>query len=72
MNISAAWGEAVFEIGNGSYFRSFAETYAPAVVKAGMLSAEKVDAWLKAQLESMAKGTFFASCTYYTYLTRRI
>lgn len=72
LNISAAWGEAVFEIGNGSYFRSFAETYAPAVVKAGMLSAEKVDAWLKAQLESMAKGTFFASCTYYTYLTRRI
>ncbi|MCK5387048.1 MAG: methyltransferase domain-containing protein [Gammaproteobacteria bacterium] len=70
LEITTAWGEAVVEIGSGSYFKSFAETYAPAVTKAGLFSAEKVDAWLTAQLEFMENGTFFASCNYYTYLAR--
>lgn len=70
LEIISAWGEAVVEIGRGSYFKSFAETYAPAVTKAGLFPAEKVDVWLTAQLESMEKGTFFASCNYYTYLAR--
>ena len=70
LKITLAWGEAVVEIGSGSYFKSFAETYAPAVTKAGLFPAEKVDAWLKAQLESMKNGTFFASCNYYTYLAK--
>ncbi len=70
LEITTAWGEAVVEIGSGSYFKSFAETYAPAVTKAGLFSAEKVEAWLTAQLEFMENGTFFASCNYYTYLAR--
>ena len=70
LELTSAWGEAVVEIGSGSYFKSFAETYAPAVTKAGLFSAEKVEAWLTAQLEFMEKGTFFASCNYYTYLAR--
>lgn len=71
LKIAAAWGDAVVEIGSGSYFKSFAETYAPAVTRAGLLPAETVDAWLAAQRQSMENGTFFASCNYYTYLARR-
>jgi len=71
LTMTAAWGDAVVEIGNGSYFKSFAETYAPYVTKAGLLPAEIVDAWLTAQRQSMENGTFFASCNYYTYLARR-
>jgi SAM-dependent methyltransferase len=71
LEITAAWGDAVAEIGKGSYFRSFAETYAPYVTKAGLLPAETVDAWLDAQRRSMENGTFFASCNYYTYFLRR-
>ncbi|MFQ5931540.1 MAG: methyltransferase domain-containing protein [Nitrospiraceae bacterium] len=59
------------EIGTGSYFKSFAETYAPLVSRAGLLSAEKVDIWLKEQRRAMEQGTFFAACNYYTYLARR-
>lgn len=72
LRLTAAWGDAVVEIGNGSYFKSFAETYAPLVTKAGFFSAEAVEAWLTAQRQSMEDGTFFASCNYYTYLACRI
>ncbi len=71
LKLTAAWGDAVVEIGNGSYFKSFAETYAPFVTRAGSLPAETVEAWLTAQRHSMENGTFFASCNYYTYLARR-
>ena len=71
LKMTAAWGDAVVEIGNGSYFKSFAETYAPSVTRAGLLPAETVEAWLTAQRQSMENGTFFASCNYYTYLARR-
>ncbi len=69
--IASAWGEAVTEIGHGSFFRSFAEIYAPAVTAAGLMPASAVEAWLAAQKQAMDDGTFFAACTYYTYLTRR-
>ncbi len=69
LKITSAWGDAVVEVGNGSYFKSFAEAYVPAVKNAGLVPAEAVDAWFAAQLQSMENGTFFASCNYYTYLT---
>jgi len=71
LKMTAAWGDAVVEIGTGSYFKSFAETYAPYVTRAGLLSAETVETWLAAQRQAMENGTFFASCNYYTYLARR-
>lgn len=71
LTMSAAWGDAVAEIGYGSFFKSFAEIYAPFVVKAGIFSAETMDTWLAAQYQAMKDGTFFASCNYYTYLARR-
>jgi ubiquinone/menaquinone biosynthesis C-methylase UbiE len=72
LQLQEAWGDAVAEIGKGSYFRSFAETYAPYVSKAGLFSAETVAEWLSAQRQAMDEGSFFASCNYYTYLGRRI
>ncbi|MCX7165531.1 MAG: methyltransferase domain-containing protein [Rhodocyclales bacterium] len=71
LTLQAAWGDAVSEIGTASYFRSFVETYAPYIVKAGLFSAEAVGLWLTAQRQSMEDGTFFASCNYYTYLACR-
>lgn len=71
LKLKAAWGDAVVEIGDGSFFKSFAETYAPYVVNAGFISAKAVGDWLTTQRQSMEDGTFFASCNYYTYLTCR-
>lgn len=72
LKLTAAWGDAVVEIGNGSYFKSFAETYVPYVKRAGLLPAQAADVWLNEQLQAINNGTFFAACNYYTYLARRI
>ncbi len=72
LKLESAWGEAVVEIGSGSYFKSFVETYAPYIVKAGFFPAEVVERWLAAQIKAIEDGTFFAACTYYTYITRRV
>lgn len=72
LKLVSAWGDAVVEIGNGSYYRSFAETYAPFVTSAGLLPKAAVESWLTAQRQSMEDGTFFASCNYYTYLAQRL
>lgn len=64
--------DVVAEIGQWSYFRSFAETNAPLVVDAGLLPAETVNEWLTMQRQSADDGTFFASCNYYTYLAQRL
>lgn len=71
LRLLSAWGDAVAEVGQGSYFRSFAETYAPYVASAGLIDAETVNAWLAVQRQALDAGTFFASCNYYTYLAFR-
>lgn len=71
LRMQAAWGDAVAEIGDASYFRSFAETYAPFVEKAGLLPSGTATTWLEEQHHAMEAHTFFASCNYYTYVTRK-
>ncbi len=71
LRITSAWADAVAEIGVGSYFKSFAETYAPFVVKAGLFQEAAVEDWLKVQRQWMDDGMFFASCNYYTFITQR-
>lgn len=66
--IKEAWGDAVVEIGDGSYFLSFAETYAPYVIDGGSVPADQVNDWLAFQQQAVEEKSFFASCTYYTYL----
>lgn len=67
LKLENAWGDAVAEVGGGSYFRSFADTYAPVVVQAELVSEPEVEAWLAAQHQAIEAGTFFAACNYYTY-----
>ena len=71
LSLTAAWGDAVTEVGSGSYFKSFVETYAPYITTAGLAPADTVAAWLGAQRQALEDGTFFAACTYYTYLACR-
>mgnify|MGYP001328513969 CR=1 FL=1 len=71
LEIVEAWGDAVTEIGNASFFKSFADTYVPYVIDAGLEPADKVREWHVAQQTAMENGTFFGACVYYTFLTRR-
>lgn len=72
LKLDTAWGEAVVEIGQASYFKSFAETYVPYVKKTGMLPEQSIEAWHREQRHAMENGTFFAACNYYTYMARRV
>ena len=72
LRLTVAWGDAVTEIGSASYFKSFAETYAPFITKAGLLPVATVEAWLDHQQQSMQNESFFAACNYYTYLATRL
>ena len=71
LSLVSAWGDAVVEIGIGSYFKSFAETYVPYVLEAGLLPAQEIEVWVSEQQRALNNGTFFAACNYYTYLARR-
>lgn len=72
LKLTDAWGDAVVEIGQASYFKSFAETYVPYVKRAGLLPECAMEVWHSKQREAMENGTFFAACNYYTYMARRI
>lgn len=71
LELTSAWGDAVAEIGRASFFKSFAETYVPYVINGGMVPAAEATAWHAAQQRAMQQGTFFACCTYYTFIARR-
>ncbi len=64
--------DVVSEIGKASYFKSFADTYAPMVASGDMMGAGEVERWVDGQAELIAGGRFFASCNYYTYLSRLV
>jgi ubiquinone/menaquinone biosynthesis C-methylase UbiE len=70
LEICKAWGDAIIEIGQGSYFKSFIEAYAPFVKHAGLIDAALVDKWLTDQLMFIHQRSFFACCNYYTYLIK--
>lgn len=72
LKLVTAWADVVSEIGCGSYFKSFAETYVPFVIKANLLQRAEVEQWELEQKKAMEEGKFFASCNYYTYMVRRI
>jgi SAM-dependent methyltransferase len=60
------------EAGAGSFFLGLARAYAPLVVRAGLLPAERVETWLAEQQRAAADGTFFGACKCYAYLVRRV
>ncbi len=72
MEVTYTLANVISEIGRASYFKSFVKTYAPLVVSGGLLPKQDVDNWLAMQNTAMNDDTFYASCNYYTYLSRRI
>jgi SAM-dependent methyltransferase len=66
-----AWGEALIEIGNADYFKTFAQTYVPAVIDAQLVDEGAALRWLEYQLLADATDVFFASCNYYTFFLNR-
>jgi len=70
LEVTSTLADVVSEIGSCSYFSSFAETYAPFVVSAGLMSEQEVDDWFDMVKQSVNDGTFFASCNYYTYIIK--
>ncbi len=64
-----AWVYA--DIGAGGFYRNAIEVYAPLMVRAGLMPADRVEAWLQYQRGAMAEGVFFGSCNYYAYIVKR-
>jgi len=71
LDLTETLADVVSEIGQASYFRSLAETYAPLIASSGLASQVEVDAWLDEQTRAMDSGRFFASCNYYSVFARR-
>lgn len=63
--------DLVSEIGQGSYFRSMADTYAPLMVESGLVPKADIDRWVKAQRRAIEEHRFFASCNYYSFIACR-
>ncbi|MCH9675534.1 MAG: methyltransferase domain-containing protein [Gammaproteobacteria bacterium] len=70
--LTRSYADVVAEVGEASYFRSFAQTYVPFVKRSGLVDPQSVDTWFDAQLSAMDDGSFFASCNYYTYVAQRV
>ncbi|MCW8962144.1 MAG: methyltransferase domain-containing protein [Gammaproteobacteria bacterium] len=70
LQVTNTLADVVSEVGSCSYFRSFAETYAPFVVSAGLMSEQEVEGWFSMLEQSIKDNTFFASCNYYTYIIK--
>ncbi len=70
-DIEQILADVVSEIGTASYFKSFADTYAPMVATGRLMDAQEVAHWVAGQANLMESRRFFASCNYYTYLSRR-
>ncbi len=59
------------EAGVGAFFSGMAESYVPMVIRSKTAPERKANEWLEAYRNSVSTKTSFASCNYYTYLTRR-
>jgi SAM-dependent methyltransferase len=70
LTLAGSQAHVYAEIGQGRYFLSFVDAYAPLVIEAELLPRERVERWVAEQREAQEKGTFFAACNYYAYLAR--
>jgi SAM-dependent methyltransferase len=71
LEITTTRADIYAEIGTGTFFVGFAETYAPLVQRAGLMTARQVEDWLLEQRRAVEQHTFFAACNFYAYLARR-
>jgi hypothetical protein len=59
------------EIGSGSFFVNFSESFAAVLGSSGLLPEDEVGRWRTELAQSVVEGTFFGASNYYTYLARR-
>jgi SAM-dependent methyltransferase len=59
------------DVGRSTFFLGAAESYAPLVVRYGLMPAEQVDAWLAELRRASQDGVFFAACNYLAYIATR-
>jgi SAM-dependent methyltransferase len=59
------------DVGKSTFFLGAAESYAPLVVRAGLVPVERVEAWLAELRRASEAGVFFAACNYYAYVATR-
>ena len=59
------------EVGRGSFFANFSESYAAVLKSSGMLPEDDVERWRTELAQAVSDGTFFGASNYYTYLARR-
>jgi SAM-dependent methyltransferase len=71
LELSEATPHVYAEIGSGSFFANFAESYATVLGSSGLLTEGEVERWRTELAQSVVEGTFFGASNYYTYLARR-
>jgi SAM-dependent methyltransferase len=58
-------------IGTGRFWLAATDSYGPLLARSGLLPQAIVDDWRAFQAQAAQNNTFFAACSYYTYLTQR-
>ena len=72
LDLVAADGAVYADIGTGSFWANAAEAYATLLGRSGLLPEQVVEGWRDEQADANARGAFFGSSVYYTYLARRV
>jgi SAM-dependent methyltransferase len=71
LDLVGADGALYAEIGGGRFWVGAADSYGALLAGSGLVPEAMIDEWRDFQSRSAADNTFFGSCSYYTYLTRR-
>jgi len=71
LELSEATPHIYAEIGSGSFFANFSESYGTILKGSGLLPEDDVERWRTELAQAVVAGTFFGASNYYTYLARR-
>jgi ubiquinone/menaquinone biosynthesis C-methylase UbiE len=71
LELVEASGAIYANIGTGRFWANAVESYAAFLARSGLLPEAAIEGWRSYQAQAIQEHTFFASCTYYTYLARR-
>jgi ubiquinone/menaquinone biosynthesis C-methylase UbiE len=71
LRLTEAAAFAYTEIGSGSFFPNWADSFAPLLSRSGSVSPEEVERWRADLQRFTADNIFFGGSNYYTYLAQR-